>query len=68
MADLIRNVLTGVGGLVVLAAVVFAALWARTRRREAPKPLPNSDLPAIPPNDYQALWNDFDAWERGERP
>lgn len=69
MADLMLRILAGLGALMLLAVAVFSALWAWTRHREAAKPpLPDSDLPAIPPEDYQTLWNDFEAWERGERP
>lgn len=71
MIDVIRNILTAIGGLTLLAAAILVALswlsWRReTRLRDLP--MPDHHLPHIPPDDYMTLHADLAAFERGETP
>jgi hypothetical protein len=69
VADLIRDILTGIGALVVAVFAVGAALWARTslqERRAARRPLP--DLDELSPDALKRLQDDLEALDRGEQP
>lgn len=71
MADLIRDVLTGIGALTLLAVAALGGLaWAAWRRdqRARKSALPPLDLPALSPEQSQRLLNDLQAFERGETP
>ncbi|MFG1683564.1 hypothetical protein ACGFNP_25570 [Nonomuraea sp. NPDC049269] len=71
MADLIRDILTGIGALVLLAAAALSALaWLAWRRdQQALKTaLPPLDLPALSPEQHQRLRDDLEAFEKGETP
>jgi hypothetical protein len=69
VAELIRDILTGIGALVVAVFAAGAVLWARTilrERRDAKRPLP--DLDQLPPDALKRLWADIKALEEGEKP
>jgi hypothetical protein len=69
VADLIRDVFTGIGALVVAVFAAGAVLWARTslrERREARRPLP--DLDELSPDALKRLRADIKALEEGELP
>ena len=69
MADLIRDIFTGIGALVVAVFAAGAVLWARTslqEHREARRPLP--DLDELSPDALKRLQADLDALDRGEMP
>jgi hypothetical protein len=71
VADLIRDILTGIGALAVLAtAAVVALAWRAFRRdRQALKvALPPLDLPVLSPEQHQRLRDDLEAFEKGEQP
>lgn len=69
MADLIRDVLTGIGALTLLAFAALGGLaWAAWRRdqRARKSKLPPLDLPTIPPEHYAELHESINAFEDGE--
>jgi hypothetical protein len=69
VADLIRDIFTGIGALVVALFAAGAVLWARTsllERREARRPLPALD--ELSPDALKRLQADLDALDRGEMP
>ncbi|MEU7831316.1 hypothetical protein [Nonomuraea sp. NPDC049129] len=71
MADLIRDILTGIGALALLAAVAVVALAWRAFRRDQQTlktALPPCDLPALSPEQHRRLLDDLEAFEKGERP
>lgn len=71
MADLIRDILTGIGALALLAAAVLVALAWRAFKRDQQAlttALPPRDLPALSPEQAARLRDDLDAFEKGETP
>ena len=69
MADLIRDILTGIGALALLAFATLCGLaWAAWRRdqRARKSALPPLGLPAISPEDYAELHESINAFEDGE--
>jgi hypothetical protein len=69
VADLIRDIFTGIGAVVVAVFTAGAVLWARTslqERRDAKRPLP--DIDQLSPDALKRLMDDLEALKRGEKP